>query len=616
MGMDYNQFMRNFRFCVWVLVLVLGGARSLMADAVLSDHAMTMFDNEIPKYTTTFPYFDYVNPTAPKGGTLRLAVDGTFDSFNSFIPKGNAASTGSVETLLVNSADEPFTAYGLVAKTMEWPADRSWVIFNLRPEARWHDGTPVTADDVVWSFETLVEKGMPFYRYYYSAIDSAEALNTHRVRFNFKESGNQELPLITGQLPVLPKHYWASRDFSATTLDPPLGSGPYRIQKFEAGRYIVQERVTDYWGANLPVRRGMNNFDIIRTEYFRDATPIRLALKAGDIDFRLENQSKAWADDYNVAVVDKGLLNKEMVPHRQPTGMQAFVMNTRRTLFQDPRVRQALGYAFDFEWSNRTLFNGQYTRTTSYFSNSELASSGLPEGSELALLEHYRGRIPDTVFNQAFRIPVTDGSGRPRENLRKATALLKSAGWSVRDLKLINEATGVPFRFEVLLSSKAFERIVLPYTQNLKLLGIEAKIRLVDRTQYMERYRQKDFDMLVAVWGQSETPGNEQREYWGSDAADSVGSRNLAGIKDPVVDELIELLVKSDSREQLNVRTRALDRVLLWGHYVVPHWHIRADRVLYWDKFSRPATPVRSGVMRSRWWYDTQKAAALEQARQ
>jgi len=608
--------MRNFRFCVWVLVLVLGGARSLMADAVLSDHAMTMFDNEIPKYTTTFPYFDYVNPTAPKGGTLRLAVDGTFDSFNSFIPKGNAASTGSVETLLVNSADEPFTAYGLVAKTMEWPADRSWVIFNLRPEARWHDGTPITADDVVWSFETLVEKGMPFYRYYYSAIDSAEALNTHRVRFNFKESGNQELPLITGQLPVLPKHYWASRDFSATTLDPPLGSGPYRIQKFEAGRYIVQERVTDYWGANLPVRRGMNNFDIIRTEYFRDATPIRLALKAGDIDFRLENQSKAWADDYNVAVVDKGLLNKEMVPHRQPTGMQAFVMNTRRTLFQDPRVRQALGYAFDFEWSNRTLFNGQYTRTTSYFSNSELASSGLPEGSELALLEHYRGRIPDTVFNQAFKIPVTDGSGRPRENLRKATALLKSAGWSVRDLKLINEATGVPFRFEVLLSSKAFERIVLPYTQNLKLLGIEAKIRLVDRTQYMERYRQKDFDMLVAVWGQSETPGNEQREYWGSDAADSVGSRNLAGIKDPVVDELIELLVKSDSREQLNVRTRALDRVLLWGHYVVPHWHIRADRVLYWDKFSRPATPVRSGVMRSRWWYDTQKAAALEQARQ
>ena len=608
--------MRNIRFCVLVLVLVLGSTRLLMADSALSGHAMTMFDNETPKYTATFPHFDYVNPTAPKGGTLRLAVDGTYDSFNPFIPKGNAASTGSVETLLVNSADEPFTAYGLVAETMEWPADRTWVIFNLRPEARWHDGTPITADDVVWSFETLVAKGLPFYRYYYSAIDSVEALSKHRVRFNFKESGNQELPLITGQLPVLPKHYWETRDFSATTLDPPLGSGPYRIQKFEAGRYIVQERVTDYWGADLPVRRGMNNFDIIRTAYFRDATPIRLAIKAGDIDFRLENQSKAWADDYNVAVVDKGLLNKEMVPHRQPTGMQAFVMNTRRTLFQDSKVRQALGYAFDFEWSNRTLFNGQYTRTSSYFSNSELASSNLPEGEELTLLEHYRSRIPDTVFSHAYNVPVTDGSGRPRDNLRKATALLKDAGWTVRDLKLVNKATGVPFRFEVLLSSKAFERIVLPYTQNLKQLGIEAKIRLVDQTQYIERYRQKDFDMLVAVWGQSETPGNEQREYWGSDAADSAGSRNLAGIKDPVVDELIELLVKSESREQLNVRTRALDRVLLWGHYVVPHWHIRADRVLYWDKFSRPATPVRSGVMTSRWWYDTQKAAALEQARQ
>ena len=575
-----------------------------------------MFDNEAPRYGTDFRHFDYVNPDAPRGGSLRLAVEGTFDSFNPFIPKGNAASTGSVETLLVNSADEPFTAYGLIAESIEWPTDRSWVIFNLRSEARWHDGTPITAGDVVWSFETLIEHGTPFYRYYYSAIDSAEALNEHRVRFNFKESGNQELPLITGQLPVLPRHYWETRDFPATTLDPPLGSGPYRIQKFEAGRYIVQERVTDYWGAQLPVRRGLNNFDSIRTAYFRDATPIRLALKAGDIDFRLENQSKAWADDYNVAAVEKGWLNKEMIRHQRPTGMQAFVMNTRRKLFKDPRVRLALAQAFDFEWSNRTLFNGQYSRTTSYFSNSDLASSGLPAGEELEILEAYRGRIPETVFTQAYEPPVTDGSGRPRENLRKATRLLNEAGWTVRDLKLVNEKSGEPFQFEVLLSSQAFERIVLPYTQNLKQLGIEAKIRLVDQTQYIERYRQKDFDMLVAVWGQSETPGNEQREYWGSDAADSPGSRNLAGIKDPVVNELIELLVKSESREQLNLRTRALDRVLLWGHYVVPHWHIRSDRVLYWDKFSRPPVPVRTGVMTSRWWYDAQKAAALEQARQ
>ncbi|MEE3288828.1 MAG: extracellular solute-binding protein [Pseudomonadota bacterium] len=608
--------MNRRTICLSLVALLLSWVPTLNADTVLSGHAITMFDNEAPRYGPDFRHFDYVNPDAPRGGTLRLAVEGTFDSFHPFIPKGNAASTGSVETLLVNSADEPFTAYGLIAETVEWPADRSWVIFNLRRKARWHDGTPITADDVVWSFETLMEKGTPFYRYYYSAIDNAEALNEHRVRFNFKESGNQELPLITGQLPVLPKHYWETKDFSATTLDPPLGSGPYRIQKFEAGRYIVQERVTDYWGADLPVRQGMNNFDFIRTAYFRDATPIRLALKAGDIDFRHENQSKAWADDYNVAVVDKGWLRKEMIRHQRPTGMQAFVMNTRRKLFKDPRVRLALAQAFDFEWSNRTLFNGQYSRTTSYFSNSELASSGLPEGGELEILEGYRGRVPEAVFNQGYKPPVTDGSGRPRENLRKATRLLKEAGWIVRDLKLINEKTGEPFKFEVLLSSQAFERIVLPYTQNLKHLGIEAKIRLVDQTQYIERYRQKDFDMLVAVWGQSETPGNEQREYWGSDAADTAGSRNLAGITDPVVDELIELLVKSESREQLNVRTRALDRVLLWGHYVVPHWHIRADRVIYWDKFSRPPSPVRSGVMTTRWWYDAQKAGALEQARQ
>ena len=597
-------------------IALLGCSLATGAADTLSGHAMAMFDNEVPRYGPGFAHFDYVNPAAPVGGALRLATEGTFDSFHPFIPKGNAVSTGSVETLLVNSADEPFTGYGLIAESMEWPPDRSWVIFNLRPQARWHDGTQITAADVAFSFTTLMEKGAPFYRYYYSAIERAEVLGPHRVRFNFKEAGNRELPLITGQLPILPKHYWASRDFSATTLEPPLGSGPYRIRDFEAGRFTVQERVTDYWGKDLPVRRGLNNFDTIRTEYYRDPTPIRLALKAGDTDFRLENQSKAWAEDYNVAVVEKGWLKKELVPHQQPTGMQAFVMNSRRKLFQDPRVREALAYGFDFEWSNRTLFHGQYTRTNSYFSNSELASSGLPAGEELAILEHHRSQIPKQVFTTAYQPPATDGSGRPRENLRKASQLLKAAGWVVRDLKLVNAQTGELFAFEILLVSQPFERIVLPYKKNLQHLGIEAKIRLVDQTQYIERWRQKDFDMLVAVWGQSETPGNEQREYWGSAAADTAGSRNLAGIADPVVDELIELLVKSESREQLNARTRALDRVLLWGHYVVPHWHIRADRVLYWDKFGRPQLPVRAGVMTNRWWYDPTRAQALKQARQ
>ena len=598
--------------CVW---LVLSPIPVLAADVLLG-HAISMFDSEIPRYPADFRHFDYVNPDAPKGGSLRLASQGSFDSFHPFIPKGNAVSTGAVETLLITSADEPFTGYGLIAEQIEWPRDRSWVIFHIRPEARWHDGTPITAEDVAWSFETLVSQGNPQYRFYYGAVASVEALDAARVRFTFSESDNRELPLIVGQLPILPKHYWATRDFAATTLDPPLGSGPYQITDFEAGRFTVRQRVENYWGKDLAVRQGLNNFDAIRTVFFRDATPIRLALKAGDIDFRLENQAKAWAEDYNVAVVEKGWLKKELVPHRMPTGMQAFVMNTRREQFADPRVREALTLAFDFEWTNRNLFNGQYTRTGSYFSNSDLAARGKPQGEELAVLELFRGKVPDSVFGEVYTPPVTDGSGWLRDNLRRANMLLKDAGWVVKDLRLVNTATGEPFRFEILLVTPAFERITLPYVRNLKRLGIEAKVRLVDENQYINRFRQFDFDMMVWVWGQSETPGNEQYEYWSQAAADSEGSRNLAGVRDPVVDELIALMLRSESREQLNQRTRALDRVLLWGHYVVPHWHIRADRVLYWDKFGMPKMPVRTGVMTDRWWFDAERAATLEQGRQ
>ena len=598
--------------CVW---LVLSPIPALAADVLLG-HAISMFDSEIPRYPADFRHFDYVNPDAPKGGSLRLASQGSFDSFHPFIPKGNAVSTGAVETLLITSADEPFTGYGLIAEQVEWPRDRSWVIFHIRPEARWHDGTPITAEDVAWSFETLVSQGNPQYRFYYGAVASVEALDAARVRFTFSESDNRELPLIVGQLPILPKHYWATRDFAATTLDPPLGSGPYQITDFEAGRFTVRQRVENYWGKDLAVRQGLNNFDAIRTVFFRDATPIRLALKAGDIDFRLENQAKAWAEDYNVAVVEKGWLKKDLVPHRMPTGMQAFVMNTRREQFADPRVREALTLAFDFEWTNRNLFNGQYTRTGSYFSNSDLAARGKPQGEELAVLELFRGKVPDSVFGEVYTPPVTDGSGWLRDNLRRANMLLKDAGWVVKDLRLVNAATGEPFRFEILLVTPAFERIALPYVRNLKRLGIQAKVRLVDENQYINRFRQFDFDMMVWVWGQSETPGNEQYEYWSQTAADSQGSRNLAGVRDPVVDELIALMLRSESREQLNQRTRALDRVLLWGHYVVPHWHIRADRVLYWDKFGMPKMPVRTGVMTDRWWFDAERAAALEKGRQ
>ncbi|CAI8038378.1 Putative binding protein BRA0576/BS1330_II0571 [Geodia barretti] len=346
-----------------------------------------------PKYGPDFQHFDYVNPHASKGGVLRSTARGTFDSFNAYIPIGNPTGTGSTETLLTSSDDEPFTEYGLIAESIEVPEDRSWVIFNLRPEARWHDGMPITAEDVAWSFKTLTTKGHPRYRHYYSSVDGVQIVSERRVKFTFSEIENRELPLIVGQLPILPKHYWEERDFEKTTLEPPLGSGPYRIKDFEPGRYIVLERVEDYWGADLPVKRGLHNFDILRTDFYRDDTAIRLALKSGDIDIRQENQAKAWAADYDVPAVENGWLKKELIKHQLSTGMQGFVMNTRRAQFSDPKVREALSYAFDFEWTNKQLFYGQYERTESYFSNSELASTGLPEGAELEILNRYRDRL-------------------------------------------------------------------------------------------------------------------------------------------------------------------------------------------------------------------------------
>ena len=568
-----------------------------------------------PKYGPGFKHFDYVNPDAPKGGTIRLGVPGTFDSFNPFIPKGNAGAGTSFETLLAGSADEPFSEYGLIASTIEVPDDRSWVVFTLRPEARWHDGKPITVEDVIWSLNILKTKGQPFFRFYYGSVAGAEKLGPRRVRFTFSEKGNRELPLIVGQMPVLPKHYWETRNFEATTLEPPLGSGPYRIAAFEPGRYVISERVKDYWGKDLPVNRGQDNFDRIRYDYYRDDTVIREALKGGEIDFRLENQAKAWALDYDVPPVRAGWLRKEEIRHFSPTGMQAFVYNTRRELFKDRRVRQALAYAFDFEWTNKNLFFGQYVRTRSYFSNSELAATELPDATERAIVERYRGRIPDEVFSRLYEPPSTDGSGWPRENLRKAFALLEEAGWVVQDMRLVDARTGQPFEFEILLANEGFERIVLPFVRNLARLGIAARVRVVDQSQYINRLRSFDFDMIVAGWPSSESPGNEQRESWTSRAADSPAASNYAGIKDPVVDELVELVINAPDRESLVARTRALDRVLLSGYYVIPNWHVRVQRILHLDKFSRPEVTPKTGTSIAYWWFDPAKAARLEQMR-
>ena len=508
------------------------------------------------------------------------------------------------------SADEPFSEYGLLAATVQTPPDRSWVAFELRPEARWHDGRPITADDVIWTFETLLEKGQPFFRFYYASVARVVKQGERGVRFEFKDGTNRELPLILGQLPVLPKHWWTTREFDATSLEAPLGSGPYRVGRFEPGRFVEYERVPDYWGRDLPVNRGRDNFDVQRYEYYRDATVALEAFKGGQYDVRIESSAKDWATGYETPDVRAGRIVKEEVPFGLPAGMQGFAMNLRRPLFQDPRVREALSWAFDFEWANRALFYDQYTRTDSYFENSELAAQGLPGPAELALLEPFRGQLPEEVFTEVYQPPVTDGSGNNRQNLRRAAELLKEAGWSVEKGRL--EKDGQPFEFEILLPSAQYERVVLPYKNNLAKIGIDASVRTVDTSQYRRRMDAFDYDMTISVFPQSESPGNEQREYWSSEAARREGSRNLIGIRDPVVDALVEKVIAAPDRASLIAACRALDRVLLWGHYVVPNWHLAKQRIAYWNRFGRPGVVPKSGVQLDAWWWDAAKAAALE----
>jgi microcin C transport system substrate-binding protein len=563
------------------------------------------------KYPPGFPHFAYVNPAAPKGGDVRLAATGTFDNLNPFILKGVPAQGmgGTFETLLVPSSDEPSSEYGLVAETVETPPDRSWVAFTLRAAARFHDGSPITVDDVIWTFETLRTKGHPLYRTYYGAVASVEKTGPRTVRFTFKPGDNRELPVILGQLPVLSKAYWSGRDFTKTTLEPPLGSGPYRVESFEPGRSITYKRVPDYWAAALPVNIGRYNFDTIRYDYYRDDTVALEAFKGGAYDLRQEPSSKNWARAYDVPAVRDGRIRKEQIPNEVPTGMQGFVYNTRRSIFRDRRVREALAAAFDFEWSNAHLFYGAYTRTRSYFSNSELASRGLPSAAELAVLAPFRGRVPEEVFTREYQPPATEPGGL-RPNLVRALELLKEAGWVVRDLRLVNAETGEPFTFEILLDDATFERIALPFVKNLERLGITARVRTVDSAQYEYRLKQFDFDMVVGLFPQSLSPGNEQVDFWASVSADTPGSRNLPGVRDPVVDKLIELLIAAPDRDALVARTRALDRVLLWGHYVIPHFHITAFRVAYRDRFGRPKVPPKYELGVDTWWIDPHKTGS------
>lgn len=569
-----------------------------------------------PKYSPDFSHLEYAYPDAPKGGELRLAGFGTFDSLNPYILRGQDAPGLRItfQTLLVSTEDEAFSEYGLIAESIEMPEDRSRVTFNLRPQAKFHDGKPITAADVVWSFETLMEKGHPSFRAYYSNVKKATAETPRRVTFEFNMAGNRELPLIMGQMPVLPKHFFEGKDFATTTLTPITGSGPYKIRSVDAGRRIVYERVKDWWAKDLPIMRGQYNFDTLSYEMFRDETVLLQALFAGAYDVRVENIAKSWESEYSgQRPVRDGLIKKEEIPHSLPAGMQAFAINTRRDVFADPQVRAALNYAFDFEWSNKQFAHGTYVRTGSYFANSELASSGLPQGRELEILEAFRGQVPDEVFTKEYKNPVTSGNGNDmRAQLTTARGMLEAAGWKMGKNKLL-EKDGKEFKFEFLVQSPTFARWIDPVIGNLKRLGIAATLRVVDTAQYQKRMDDFDFDVTVYTFGQSLSPGNEQRDFWSSEKAGVKGSRNIIGIKNPVIDALIDQVISAADREELIALTRALDRVLLWGHYVIPQWHVSYHRVAYWDKFGRPEIAPKYGLgIASTWWTDAQKDAALK----
>jgi len=579
-------------------------------------HGLSIFGDL--KYGPDFKHFEYVNPDAPKGGKVAQVGPGgtlTFDSFNNFILKGDRAQGLDLlyDTLMTRAFDEPDAVYGLVAKSADVVADAMSVTFKLRHEAKFSDGSPVTAEDVVFSFDALKTKGHPSFRIVLRDVEKAEALDAHTVRFSFKGELVKQLPVEVAQLPVLPKAYYDKRPFEETSLEKPIGSGPYKIGQFSQGRYVSYERRDDYWAKDLPVNRGKFNFDEVRYDYFRDRTLELEALFAKTIDFREEFTSKDWATGYDKPMVKDGRVQKLSLEDKTPSGAQGFFLNTRRPLFQDIRVRQALDLAFDFEWSNRNLFYGLYQRTASFFENSDMKATGKPSPEELALLEPFKDQLPPAVFGEVYVPPVTDGSGLPRENLRKAQGLLKEAGWAVDAAdRTLKNAKGEPFVFEILLDAAAFERIAGPYVKNLKAIGITANMRRVDPAQFELRMKSFDFDMTIERYSLQLTPGIEVQNYWGSEAAKTDGSFNLAGISNPAVDALANTMVKSQTRAELVVAARALDRVLRSGHYWVPHWYKAAHHLAFRNSFSWPdVKPKYDRGALATWWYDPAKAAKL-----
>jgi len=594
--------------CLLLLPIVLA-APAAAENGPVPAHGIAMMGDL--KYPADFTHFGYVNPDAPKGGALRQAVVGTFDTLNPHVVKGIPAAglTLVFETLLARSADEPFSMYGLLAQRVEVPDDRTWVTFHLDPRARWHDGTAVTADDVLFSFDVQRQFGTPNRRLYFAKVARAQALGAGAVRFDFLPnpdgSIDREMPLLLGLLAVHQKAWWRGKPFERTTLEAPMGSGPYRVRTADTGRRIVYERVPGYWGRDLPARRGLFNADTLEFTYFRDDTVALEAFKAGQADVRREGDPARWASGYDGPALRQGGFVMEELPHGRPEPARGFIFNTRRPLFQDRRVREALGLAVDFGWIGRAFFHDALKRTASYYPNSELAATGLPGPRELAVLEPHRATLPPELFTRSFALPASGGNGPygARANLRAALKLLREAGWRLRDGRLV-DGFGRPFAFEILLGDPADERVALEFARGLDRLGIAAQVRTVDSAQYQGRIDEYDYDMTVRFWSSTLSPGNEQVFYFGSAAADTPGTRNWAGIRDPAVDAIAGSIAQTRTRADLVARVRALDRVLLWGHYMVPLFHASADRIARWNYVRRPAvTPVYGAVLES-WWVE------------
>jgi microcin C transport system substrate-binding protein len=595
-------------------LLILGIALTTPAQADVQ-RAWSFSEFGEPVHDASMAHWPYVNPDAPRGGSIVLGAFGTFDSLNPYLLKGQYASSigMTMDSLMVSSGDDLLSVYGQIAKSVEYPEDISWAIFELRKEAHFDDGNPITAADFVFTFETIRDHGRPFLRAFYRDVEGVEVLGDHRLKFSFKTRGNRKVLANIAGLSPLPSHYWKDHDITKTTLKPWPSSGAYRIKSLDAGRHIVYERVNNYWGDDLPVNRGMNNIAEIRYDYYRDFGVMFEAFKSGDIDFRRESQSKRWATEYNFPAIKANQVVRATPADNSPQGIQGLLMNTRRPQFTDVRVREALSKLFDFEWTRKALLYNQYTRTASYFPNSDYGASGPPPADEITILEPFRDKLPPEVFTSAFTPSKTDGSGRVRTQKRAALKLLRAAGWTLSEGKLVS-AEGKQMKLELLLVQPDFERLVSPFVDNLQSIGIDATMRIVDTSQYQNRTDDFDFDMISIRFNFFPPPGSELSSFYGSGAVDTAGSANMAGIRSTAVDALITKIIESKKLATLKQHTRALDRVLLSGHYMIPQWYSAEFRLAYWDRFGQPSRAPKYGIgFPSTWWVDPARNAKLPQ---